>query len=63
MELRADIIKVLESIEGYRGLEHEQQADAILTMLWEKHAFSGILVLPHSHEPPKTPENANDCHS
>jgi hypothetical protein len=30
MELREKIVKALESIEGYRGLEHEQQADAIL---------------------------------
>jgi hypothetical protein len=29
-DLRQKIIGVLESIDGYRGLEHEQQADAIL---------------------------------
>lgn len=32
MELRSQIIAELERIEGYRGLEHERQADAILAL-------------------------------
>lgn len=31
-ELKQKIIQTLESIEGYCGLEHERQADAILAI-------------------------------
>ena len=40
MELRRKIIETLESIEGYRGLEHERQADAILAIPEIKEALA-----------------------
>jgi hypothetical protein len=37
--MREKIIQTLESIEGYRGLEHERQADAILAIPEIAHAL------------------------
>jgi antitoxin component of RelBE/YafQ-DinJ toxin-antitoxin module len=40
--MREKIIQTLESIEGYRGLEHERQADAILVILEVRTALGTV---------------------